>query len=183
MDCVDRWFAPFLLRHLARFPGPFWPDPETEAGRVFYDGWRQMLADRGVRGDVAEAVSLDLMADPPAFVTDHLAAIIRLSLARQARQSAPAPAVAHEDHSPERQATLEALKASLAAARRLGGDKVPFGERRRAALRSLEARTSPPSPEPGDPTTGTPGPLRGEASQSEPRALDIPEDEAASGWY
>jgi hypothetical protein len=80
MARTSEWWPAFLAAHLRRHPRHDWP--LGEAGAEFYDSWRKLFISRGVNDlDVAHEASERLVAEAPAHLGQHPAALCQLASA------------------------------------------------------------------------------------------------------
>jgi hypothetical protein len=188
MATVDEWFPGFAKRHMARHHREDWPKGPT--GVVFFQGWVYSFLARGVEERHAERASLELVAEPPAFLSDHLPAIVRLAREYRRRDEEPpvrASLEAPGEDSPEKLQALADLKALVGSLGRSRRSRCPFTPPRPRKPPGGEARAVPAAAYLAD---AIPDPViraeRARAAPSQPSRPDditIPEDDESLGWF
>lgn len=193
MAPVESWFTAFIRRHTTRCHREDWPKAgafgDREKARIFYAAWVPALEARGIDEQDAEAASIRMAAEPPAFLAEHLPTLLKFGAEhrRKAEESvakAPEPAAEETSLTPEQ---LRAFRTSI------GLSATPGDRRVSGSPRSLKVRfRERPRPERAErtdrPALSQPDPvIDAEFQPSKPATSDkdvcIPEDDAASGWY
>lgn len=110
MSLCAPWFVAWVEYHQDLHPHRDWPDPHTEAGLRYFEGWIEAFDRRGFVREELDAATRRLQADPPSHPNRHLKALIDQAAA--ARREWAAAEVGRPVDAP----SAVQLEASLASA-------------------------------------------------------------------